>query len=156
MIRVAACAAFIVLASNGTAAKADWQYTRWGMTPAQVAAASGGKVLAGVGRPGDRVDGQEVGAIGSYTSGVFKFEAVFYFVGGRLADIRLNLIAGDRYALKSSLDGVYGRPFRESGGGLSIVTYHDVKKNNRVDLFTIGELSTLEYRPLVDRSAAGL
>lgn len=155
MNRIAGGLACVGLALGGSAARADWQYTRWGMTPGQVVAASHGAVSTSSGDPGDHVEGEEVGASGTYASGDFKFRAVFYFINDKLADIRLKLLGSDPYALKNSLDGVYGKPFYDSHDGF-IVTYHDAKKNNRIDLVTIGDLATLEYRPLVDASASGL
>jgi hypothetical protein len=156
MIRIMTGIAFVGLACVATPAMADWQYTRWGMTPAQVAVASHGAATTGNGEPGERVQGQEVGATGTYASGDFKFRSVFYFDRGKLVDIRLKLIGGNQNDLRNSLDGLYGKPFKEYKGILQVATYHDEKKNNRVDLTAIGDLVTLQYRPLVDASAAGL
>ena len=145
-----------VLMAMPGAAHADWQYTKWGMSPTQVAAASHGAVQVGTGDPGDKYDGADIGATGTYASGDYRFKAVFYFVGGKLSDIRLSLLAGENYALKNSLLGVYGRPF-DASDDLGLTTWHDTAKNNRVDLLIIGSNSTsLEYRPLKDTSATGL
>lgn len=149
-------ALLLAMLAFGSPAQADWQYTRWGMTPTQVAAASGGAVVVGTGDAGDRYSGAEIGAVGNYRSGDYRFHAVFYFVNNRLSDIRLKLEGSDAYALKNSLDGVYGKPFRESRNAYHLITYHDAAKNNRVDLLIIGDSATLEYRPLKDASAAGL
>jgi hypothetical protein len=51
-------------------AKADWQYTKWGMTPQQVAAASGGNAQL-------ETDGR--GCTGTYRVGKFKFDVTFEF-----------------------------------------------------------------------------
>lgn len=141
-----------------TAAHADWQYTKWGMSPDQVAKASAGKVTIGAGDPGDRYDGATIGATGEYVSGDYHFDAVFYFVDNKLSDIRLKLLGGDGYKLKNSLDGLYGKPFYAHDTSItSLTTYHDEKKNNRIDLLMIGaDSTTLEYRPLNDDSSAGL
>lgn len=140
-----------------TTAHADWQYTRWGMTPAEVAAASNGMVEVGTGDLKDAYDGAQIGATGTYAAGKFRFQASFYFIGGKLADVHLRLVGGDPYALKASLLGVYGKPFSDVEGGFDVTTWHDQPKNNRVDLIMIDDgYTTLEYRPLLDDSAPGL
>ncbi len=148
--------AVALFVATSAPAHADWQYTKWGMTPEQVAAASKGAVTVGTGDPGDHYAGADIGATGTYVSGDYTFSAVFYFVQGKLADIRLKMNGPDGYKLKNDLDGVYGKPFYESGGNFPLVTYHDVAKNNRVDLLMIGSSTTLEYRPLKNASASGL
>ena len=148
----------IAAAGVSSPALADWQYTKWGMSPAEVALASKGAASISNGQPGDRYAGAEIGAVGTYQSGDYSFDAVFYFVANKLADIRLKLAnsASQAYRLKNDLDGVYGKAFDESKSLYHLITYHDVPKNNRVDLLIIGDKATLEYRPLKDGSASGL
>lgn len=150
----------VVTLTLTTPAKADWQYTHWGMTPDQVAKASGGNVSVGSGTPGDKYEGADIGAVGTYTSGEHQYDAVFYFKNDRLIDIHLKLKNATKkqwLVLKNSLDDLYGKPFKEIQYLMSLTTYHDKSKNNRVDLFMIGDDSvTLEYRPLKDESASGL
>ncbi len=155
MLRVflfVAAAAFIA----GAPAHADWQYTKWGMTPAQVVAASNSSVIAGPGEANEQLPGKTLGASGPYTSGQYRFKAKFYFSNNRLDEIRLSLEdpAEHSLGLSNSLDGVYGRPFQRSS---FITTYHDPGHNNRVDLMTLGANGAwLIYRPLRDESAGGL
>lgn len=142
-------------------AYADWQYTRWGMTPEQVTAASSGKVTVGPGDPQEEYPSAKIGASGDYSNGEFSFKAKFYFANGKLVDVRLKLVSadlvGDGYKIKNALDGRYGKPFSESGGLMPIITYQDAENNNRIDLVMIGNRSTmLEYRPLRDASSSGL
>lgn len=146
---------------SASPAYADWQFTRWGMTAEQVAAASGGTVTVGPGDPKEEYAGAKIGALGTYVSGEYKFRAVFYFTDRKLVDVRLRMLSeqphDDGYKLKNSLDGIYGKTFSQSTGLLSIFTYHDDSKNNRIDLVMIANtMTTLEYRPLRDSSAAGL
>jgi hypothetical protein len=150
--------ACIAASMVATSAHADWQYTKWGMSAEQVAKLSKGAVVTGPGAPGDHVDGETVGATGTYASGEYQFQATFYFVEDKLADVRLKLKDNDGYALKNALNGLYGKPFDETADSiLNIVTYHDKVKNNRIDLIMIGKDSTtLEYRPLTDESSNGL
>ncbi len=142
-------------------AQADWQYTRWGMSPEQVAGASAGSVSLDSGTANDEIPGEKVGARGTYSSGPYNFKVVFYFSERKLVDVRLRLISDnildDAWKLKNDLDGIYGRPFAESGGIGPIITYHDPGKNNRVDLIIItNKFANLEYRPLRNASASGL
>jgi hypothetical protein len=147
--------AMIFLSASG-AAYADWQYTKWGMTPGQVAAASKGAVSVRKGDPSEEYKGAEIGATGTYTSGRYKFKANFHFANGKLVDVRLKLIEGEQYALKNDLMGLYGKPFYE-GASLGLTTWHDAAKNNRIDLLMIGdEYTSLEYRPLKNESSSGL
>ena len=69
----------VALACCGaSAAKADWEYTKWGMTPQEVVSAS--KNLAKEGsdlRPDS--DGNVSKLVAPYQSGKFPFEAQFGF-----------------------------------------------------------------------------
>lgn len=127
------------------------------MTPEQVASASKGKVRVGKGDPREEYKGAEIGAVGTYVSGQYMFKANFHFIDRKLVQVRLKLIGGDQYALKNDLMGLYGKPFKESGEVLEITTWHDPKRNNRVDLLIIGpDFTALEYRALKNDSALGL
>jgi hypothetical protein len=101
-----------------TPALADWQYTKWGMTPEQVIAASGGKAVEttaeeqkGKHRPaGAKTD---VPLKAPFESGRFRFLAFFYFSapGGRLVGVHLELINSELGAeLLESLRQKYGKP----------------------------------------------
>src|ERR1700760_4077281 len=73
------------------AAKADWEYTKWGMTPQQVVSAS--KNLA---KEGDDLhadsDGNVTKLVAPYQSGKFSFEAQFGFdAADRLSSVTLVL-----------------------------------------------------------------
>jgi hypothetical protein len=61
------------------AAQADWQYTRWGMTPEQVVAASGGqvKLLPEPERP--RLPPLVTAATGEFDDGPMRLRTVFSF-----------------------------------------------------------------------------
>ena len=144
-----------------SSASAQWQYTEWGMNPEQVVAASNGEVARAPSDPQREWGGVDIAAEGTYRSGEYEFKSIFYFERNELVSVHLELqstdLAGDAIALRHSLYGVYGEPFDETTGIMTIVTWHDTKKNNRVDLFAIGDRSVeLRYRPLKDDSAAGL
>ena len=76
---------------GASAAKADWEYTKWGMTPQQVVSAS--KNLAKEGsdlRPDS--DGNVTKLVAPYQSGKFSFKAQFGFdAADRLSSVTLVL-----------------------------------------------------------------
>lgn len=148
----------LLIVALPAAAHADWQYTKWGMTPAQVAASSKGAVTVGKGDPGDESAGTEIGAIGTHVSGDYRFSVNFHFKAGKLSFVSLTLLEGDPLGLKSTLMGLYRKPFTEKKSEiLDMTTWQDTAKNNRVDLIIIGDSSTtLLYRPLRNASASGL
>ena len=80
--RAASALAGLFLVMLSTPASADWEYTRWGMSPEQVAQASGGavKVLP----PGKRRHhpapfSSETAAEGTFTEGALRLEVSFSF-----------------------------------------------------------------------------
>ena len=79
-----------------SAAKADWEYTKWGMTPAQVASAA--KNLAR--KSSDLLpdsDGNVTKLVAPYRSGKFSFEAQFGFdAADRLSSV--TLVLNDKFA----------------------------------------------------------
>ena len=131
------------------AARADWQYTKWGMTPQEVVSAS--KNLAKQGsdlRPDS--DGNVTKLVAPYQSGKFSFEAQFGFdVTDRLASVTLvlndksagmdmsadtNMDHGPCYDLLVGVNNAYGPP--QSGGTAhmqySIETWQDQTNKNNV------------------------
>ena len=134
-----------------SAAKADWEYTKWGMTPQQVVSAS--KNLATEGsdlRPDS--DGNVTKLVAPYQSGKFSFEAQFGFdAADRLSSVTLvlndksagmdmdmgadmNMDQGVCHDLQVSVKTAYGPP---QGGGsahmqYSIQTWQDQKNKNNV------------------------
>lgn len=94
------CGIFAV--SLPAAARADWQYTRWGMTPNEVVSASGGAAAK---------DGASGDLKARYQSGEYRFEATFNFKGGKLWSVDLNGVSGPQcFALTGDLKAKYGTP----------------------------------------------
>lgn len=141
------------------AARADWQYTKWGMTEAEVVSASAGRAQT--------VDPQDVrgGLIGTvnrlsapYAAGKYQFRAIFAFdqTSGRLAVVRLKVLnPADGYGVRAELMGRYGQPVRVTRGTYAttewltdseIVTFIDVA----------GGAFSVEYRPRSTAEANGL
>lgn len=101
-----------------TPAHADWQYTRWGMTPEQVVAASAGKaeLLPASRRP--RIPPLETAASGEFQDGALALRTAFSFNtnGGGLACVSYGLMSHDGdAAFKANLTSRYGQPQRTSG-----------------------------------------
>jgi hypothetical protein len=66
-------------------AAADWEYTKWGMTPAQVVNAAKGAVLETKATSAGEGSGFEMRASGEFVAGSLRFEVGFGFDGaGRL------------------------------------------------------------------------
>lgn len=99
-------------------AHADWQYTRWGMTPEQVVAASSGKatLLPAGQRP--RMPPLETVATGEFEDAALTLRTAFSFNtdGGGLACVFYGLTGRDGAdAFKALLVSRYGRPQHTSG-----------------------------------------
>lgn len=152
-MRITAFIAFATLALGATAAPAHWQYTKWGMTPAQVAAASKGKVAA----PADPAE--KAGNVGTYESGGRTFEAKFYYARGKLSEIMLYSEPGNScYQLRRDLEGLYGEPMsRRDNPVLAMYKWRDTKKGNVVTWSAIGgSRCILQYEGLGGVDPSGL
>jgi hypothetical protein len=148
------CGIVLALACCGTsAAKADWEYTKWGMTPAQVASAAKRLTKASSDLQPDS-DGNVTKLVAPYRSGKFSFEAQFGFnAADRLSSVTLvvkdktagmgmgmdmgpdmNMDQGKCHDLLASVKTTYGPP----QGGRSahmqyiIETWQDRKNKNNV------------------------
>ena len=98
--------------------QADWQYTKWGMTPEQVVAASGGRaaLLPAQQRPG--IPPLETAASGELQDGSLALRTTFLFNtdGGGLACVFYGVTSSNGSdAFKASLVSRYGQPQRVSG-----------------------------------------
>lgn len=137
--------AFALIATFGaTPALADWQYTRWGMTPDQVIAASGGAVHR------KSLTEQEINASfaqagladlleGTYSAGGRSFDATFRFARTGLETVllRFDEPAGTAACsgLRDDLLGSYGTPVEERRG---VTTWLDRRSGNRVSYTSLG------------------
>lgn len=137
---------------------ADWQYTSWGMSSAEVKQAAKGMAPTDGGRDGDRTEGYQVGNVGEYTSGTHRFRSVFYFVEEKLEMVKLNKIdSGSCLALFADLRGVYGKEFSlKESSVINIWVWHDSIKNNHIGLVSVGNKCSLSYKPLVSDNNKGL
>jgi hypothetical protein len=155
-MRLIILAVFVALT---TPAAADWQYTKWGMTLAQVQAASKGKLQPCDTRCADHsTPGTTVRLRGEYQAGEFTFSAWAAFDSqGRLNGVRLNLLDSSQITpLVGSVRAKYGEPESSSPESiLSISTWRD--RTDQVEMQLIGSRSaTLIYSPRVTASSKGL
>ncbi len=108
-----------------TPAWADWQYTQWGMSPAEVQSASNGTAVVNQDRKLDAAD-LTAGLTAFYRGDKRPFTAVFLFdAAGKLSAVTLN--PTDRIScdsIRQSLDAHYGAPasldqqqFGQTAGG---------------------------------------
>jgi hypothetical protein len=96
---------------------ADWEYTRWGMTPEQVVAASGGKakLLPEEKRP--RVPPLVTAATGEFNDGAMQLRSVFSFniERGGLACVSYGVLSPDQNGtFRTALVSRYGPPQSKS------------------------------------------
>lgn len=161
LILAVAVALFIGVAD----ARADWQFTKWGMNPDQVAKAGGGKVSnlsAEELKEKNRFSGPSPYLMSMpYKAGAFDFTAYFRFTSGKLSRVTLELANPMQVPdLRTSLIGLYGQPYADEGGGFSRASWADRKLNNNITLTVttgaiLGEAADLTYT-LLDKSAGGL
>jgi hypothetical protein len=136
-----------------SAAKADWKYTKWGMTPQQVLSASNNLAREGSDLRPDS-DGNVSKLVAPYQSGKFPLEAQFGFdTADRLSSVTLvlndksasmdmdkntsadmKMDQGECHDLQVSVNAEYGPP---QGGGsadmvYSIETWQDQKTKNNI------------------------
>ena len=140
-----------------TLSHADWQYTRWGMTPTEVIAASSGSVSEYTPPPPKPIEGR--GAIfdqmraeaamkpspkvqGPYNAGNLSFKVTFYFdKSDKLVQVRLDL---ENALLKA--DDLYAALTQTYGEGINLapprspdrnVAWNDSKQKNRVEFYSV-------------------
>lgn len=100
---------------------ADWQYTRWGMTPEDVARAAGN---AAVSTSAEEIKKWRHGDLtplnkAAYRTDKFRFTAIFYYTPERrLQEVALQLEDGDARELLFAMRDRYGAPVREQLEGL--------------------------------------
>jgi hypothetical protein len=107
-------AAIAAIALLIPAARADWEYTKWGMTPEQVAAASKGevKVVPVPQRYKDEDNHWEIAAQGTHIDGALRLDVGFAFdtQSGRLKCVLYNALGDQATPLKDVLVKRYGPP----------------------------------------------
>lgn len=103
---------------SAPAARADWQYTKWGMTPEQVVAASAGTVTLLPEKSRPRIPPLVTAASGAFKDGTLTLRTVFSFNIDRngLACVMYGVAShDDDEALRALMLKRYGPPDSTSG-----------------------------------------
>ncbi|GLV24977.1 hypothetical protein [Sphingobium sp. TomTYG45] len=148
----------LACAAIASPAGAHWQYSKWGMTPDQVVAASKGTV--------QRVDPSSDAALpigvkeaaGTYSANDQSMRVSFWFKGGKLNQVHLAQDDADAcMAVGRDLTGVYGQPTSRSGGMISTSVWLDKARGNRVQFsnWSTGGCDLI-YAPLPTAQSTGL
>lgn len=154
------CWAALAYLTSVASARADWQYTKWGMSPAEVVKASSGQAVANKNPSHDVVQDQDLAKLkAGYATGDFTFEAFFLFHQDKLSTVILELPdAAKCRQLRDLLSSKYGRPGQEKkDAALMFASWRDTEGNNNIRLVQIGSKScSVYYRPLVSDQNRGL
>jgi hypothetical protein len=149
LFRFAPALMLLVTATLASAAPAPvvggWDYAKWGMTRAQVAAVAGGATHATDDPQTDTVDGD-------YTLGGFKFAVRLQYDDGTLTEVVLNLdaSAGKCAPLGAYLRKTYGPANSTSSGGYDSSIWVDAASGNQITYATLagGTVCELIYDPI--------
>lgn len=130
-----------------TPVRADWQFTKWGMTVDQVKAASHGLAVDLSASEVARNSTSSEQALLSmpYNSGDLHMTALFRFSSGKLARVVLDNAVGARAALMAK----YGKPD---------VVVSDISKwyQGGDQIMFIGAFSEIDYSPRITDTTKGL
>jgi len=136
--------ASVLLLIAAQPARADWQFTKWGMSESQVIKAS--KHLA---------ERAQDGTLSMrYTTGKFAFNVEFVFADSKLNAVSLELHTGSNYSLLNALKEKYGQPDEQDG----ITTVWRTSRDE-IDFSAVtgdGSDASVLYRPRVNPNTRGL
>ena len=149
-MKLAALTACTLLLSI-THASADWQFTRWGLTPAEVMRASKGAATPLSSSESARSSaGSEIAELTMpFASGDLRFDATFLFEGEKLSRVVLHLADESKLAqLSGALERKYGPAIQDGD-----VSKWYAGRDEIMLALTFGEL---EYVSRSSRDGAGL
>lgn len=142
-------------------ASADWQYTKWGMSPEEVLVASKGKLkpCTPSACKGKNTDSATPKHYGEYRSGEFRFTIVTLFNNrtGKLSTVSLQLLDPTQGpSLIGALRTRYGEPANSSRTQImSLWIWRE--KADQISVLSIGDSHfTLTYQPRLTESNKGL
>jgi hypothetical protein len=137
-MRILAVLAALAALAIAAPAHADWQWTRWGMTPEQVIAASDGKAVYNA--KGMLTLSQPM------TVQSCSFQVYFEFDESKtLAAVALDSDADCYSDLVVALTSIYGPPVSFDDNSR---IFGDLTKGNRISIIGIYGGTTIKYRPL--------
>jgi hypothetical protein len=128
-------------------ALADWTYARWGMSAAQLVAASGGQAtLARQDSKTNTVFGS-TGAVGSYTQPPFTFQVIFNFRYDKLTQVLLHLQGKqDCTPLVNELITRLGPPeVRSLLTGVTLFIWRNTATANDIRFYRMPEACAINY-----------
>lgn len=136
------------------AARADWQYTKWGMTKSEVEAACTSKQMQT--KEGRHSDGTKAKheLEGPYKAGSFDFNALFFFGDGKLNMVSLVLQSGSSIDLEQSILAKYGNGnnYRKESISESPPIYRLIwrveSEGNLVTFIRFMDRYSVQYEPL--------
>ena len=144
--------ALLAASAFAAPAEAHWQWTRWGMSPEEVVAASRGAVQLGPPPSGKTYENLTGRARGVYTEAGASFDAYFHFDAEvRLARVALERTGGtDCAALHNRLLAELGRPAKSTRQSFATIDqWQDRARGNLVGYVLVGQLPcTITYGPL--------
>lgn len=157
-IAAASGAACVLLTAH--VARADWQYTKWGMSVDEVIASSKGEMQRCESACSKlQTDDEVAAASGLYQSGSFEFKAFAYFnrKTGRLSSMLLYLRDTDQgFRLQDELKAKYGRPTSQTDVSISRSTIW-LTDIDKIEFSLIYKaMVSLKYQPRVSASNKGL
>ncbi len=140
-----------VLVALPVAAHADWQWTSWGMSPADVVSASGGTAeMRSV--PEKSTEACSVLVVAPYATERFAFSAAFCFAGDQLSHVSLDLEDSTRLRaadLIGALSSEYGEPESEHNSSIQVLRrWRDESRGNLIAFVGIGEHASVRYWPI--------
>lgn len=148
---VASALALSALACSALPAAADWQYTRWGMTPDQVRAASDGVARPNADRKLD-AGGLEAALTAPYQGAAIPFTAVFLFdASGKLKLVTLNPVGGIACpVIVQALSANHGAPEgKDDLVHATTLRWDDIDNDNLVVYLDLGQGNcTIQYSKL--------
>ena len=130
-------------------ALANWQFTKWGMSPAEVFEASNG--AAPIGDIEEITeDRSQIKNSGVYMVGSIPLRSRYHYIDNRLTMVELFVESSATcYVFRQNLGSQYGKPFSDMDEEIiKETTWKDTEKMNRIFLREIGESCWLRYSEL--------
>lgn len=125
-----------------------WRYSRWGMTPEEVVAASSGTAWL-VDPPPVMGASDRTLAAGTSPGGAFDFKVTFAFNASRaLTSVSLDAPPAQCPAVIRELNRVYGSPYHAPRANLAVqAAWEDRSKNLHVSIIASGLGCLVTYKP---------
>ena len=151
-MKAAILSAVAITLGVATPVNAGWQYTRWGMSPDQVVAASRGAAWKAVS------PALGMNTLGRHVAGSYKFDVSFRYASTGLDFVLAKPVDPSQCtSLRDDMLATYGQPVEEKTGFYGVSYRWDDKNNdNAVRFFPSNDGCGLNYQPLGPRSGRGL